>query len=107
MTTQSENQPYVCSTRYTFEVQGVALELYANEGNGCIVVKEAYPSGGPDTEQYEELYYNDGVWTLEYDDVFKYSPFVTYSSREFLEAILEYVNKHGVPQEVLEAIGQV
>ena len=89
-------QPYTPHISYTFEVLGETVKIY-NIGTDRATVSETRFNGQEDTHQVMDIYYENGVWVWEDDDDDDLNPFITYSSKKFSDAILEYINKHGVP----------
>lgn len=86
-------QPYTPHISYLFDVLGETVKIY-NIGTDRATVSETRFNGQEDTHQVMDIYYENGVWVWEDDDL---NPFITYSSKKFSEAILGYINKHGVP----------
>jgi hypothetical protein len=91
-------QPYARYISYYFDVCGETLQIYVS-GDGTITVSEIEFNGGEDTHQVMGIINKDGKWTwVDNDD--EYNLFCIYSGKDFADAILEFLNEHGIPEEI-------
>ena len=91
----SEFSPYTRHISYRFEVLRQVIEIHSINGDEAIVSETRF-NGQEDTHMVLPIERVKGVWKWWDED--DYNPFIIYFSRELADAILEYINKHGVPE---------
>lgn len=86
---------YTKQVQWTFEADGEewALTIMSDK---CMILEETRKNGQEDTHMGAELTLkDDGQWDYEWGR----DQIEMYSSEETADAILEFVNEHGMPKE--------
>lgn len=87
---------YTKEIRWSFEVMDELLELSHVDSQGA-VVSEVRKNGQEDTHMREEIMLDedgDFVWAIPLGDK---NSFEEYCSKQFADAILEYIKRNGLP----------
>lgn len=85
---------YKKSVTYTFEVSGEIWEVVDWRADH-MEISETRKNGQEDDHCYVEINFVDGVWKME--DYCRHDLGMHWSA-DTADRILEYVNKHGVPE---------
>lgn len=85
------SEPYIKVVQYQFEVRGV--DLYLEPGHITAFVSEVAKNGQEDSHMTGELRNDGEEWTWYSGE----ASFVRQEGQDFADAVLAYVNQHGLP----------
>lgn len=71
------------------------MQIYGISGDRATVSETRF-NGQEDTHMVMDIICVEGKW--EWEDEHN-NPFVEYHSKELADAILDYINKHGIPDQ--------